>query len=271
MRLVAAVLALTALTGCFQQAADPRVIEITNGPTPAGAVLAESIRPLVNRTGDSYVTLVVRDTSPRQIKMQDQLAQAVTSGSGFIIDGQGHMVTAGHVAMQHGWNVDARGPDGRIYQGEVVAVSKSPDLALIKLSGISGARAVTPVSDQCLAPGTPVFSLGRPRSAGDVARVGEVASMSFGQEVTYRGFGYPDAMVLKLPTRKGESGGPVFTSDGRLAGMLVSTLSDGTGRHLDLAHALPASMVAQFVCDNLSCSSAWRALAATDTRRCTAS
>ena len=46
----------------------------------------------------------------------------------------------------------------------------------------------------------------------------------------------------------------MFTSSGRLAGMVVSTLSDGTGRHLNLAHAVTAPMLAQFVCANTNCS-----------------
>ncbi len=269
MRAVIAAAAALLLSGCFQQPADPRVIDIRNGPTPAGLSSADTIGPLVNRASSSYVTLVVSDTSTDRLKGMDELPEAVTAGSGFVVDNQGHMITAGHVAVKSGWLVKARGPDGRLHEGKVVAVSHSPDLALIKLNGIHDVRAVTPVSDACLTPGTQVFSLGRPRSSGDVARVGEVASMSFGQSVHYKDFGYPDAMVLKLPTRKGESGGPVFTANGRLAGMLVSTLSDGTGRHLNLAHALPAPMIAQFMCSKLSCSSAWRALASP--RQCKAS
>ena len=94
--------------------------------------------------------------------------------------------------------------------------------------------------------------------------------MSFGRPVTYKGFGYSDAMVLKLETRKGESGGPVFNSNGQLAGMVVSTLSDGTGRHLNLAHAITAPVLAQFVCANTQCSANWRAIRKINTSVCPA-
>ena len=52
--------------------------------------------------------------------------------------------------------------------------------------------------------------------------------MTFGRSVHYRNYGYPDAMVLKISTRKGESGGPVFNLDGELAGMVVSRILDLT-------------------------------------------
>jgi hypothetical protein len=48
------------------------------------------------------------------------------------------VVTAGHVAVSEGFTVDARGANGRLYRGTVVAVSKSPDLALIRLSDLPG-------------------------------------------------------------------------------------------------------------------------------------
>jgi S1-C subfamily serine protease len=86
--------------------------------------------------------------------------------------------------------------------------------------------------------------------------------------VAYGKFGYPDAMVLHLGTQKGESGGPVFDSNGRLIGMVVSTLSDGTGRSINLAHAIPSTTLASYLCSQTSCSPAWSALATRSTDSC---
>ena len=41
-------------------------------------------------------------------------------------------------------------------------------------------------------------------------------------------------------------------------------LAEGRGRPLNLAHAIPSSMVAKFLCANESCSDVWRALARID-------
>jgi len=75
---------------------------------------------------------------------------------------------------------------------------------------------------------------------------------------------------LRMNTRKGESGGPVFNQQGRLSGMMVSTLSDGNGHSLNLAHALPLDMLAKFACSKMSCSATWRRLAVSNYKRCKA-
>lgn len=256
--------------GCVTPVGEPRVINVSPAST-AGATLSPSIDGLLNQTRQSYVTLVISKASRKTRNNRNELlSESVTSGSGFIIDPAGHVLTAGHVAVQPGWVVEAKGPDGRNYIGRVVAVKKDTDAALIKLRGVENAAPVRPVAQPCLAKGEPIFSLGKPKQQGDVARLGEVTSMSFGRPVTYKGFGYSDAMVLKLETRKGESGGPVFNSNGHLAGMVVSTLSDGTGRHLNLAHAITAPVLAEFVCANTQCSASWRAIRKINTSVCPA-
>ncbi len=267
----ATIIALALLGAACTQTSDlsgPRVIDVDTGATPAAHSLSPSIKGLLDQTSPSYVTIIVHKTERRKkVSRSDILPDAVTSGSGFVIDGSGHVMTAGHVAVKKGYTVDARGADGKIYQGRVIGVRKNDDMAMIRLSNFSGTP-VRPAASTCLTRGQPVFSLGKPHARGDTARIGELHSMSFGRPVTYDGFGYPDAMVLRMSTKKGESGGPVFNERGELTGMVVSTLSDGNGRPLNLAHALPMSRLADFVCTTTSCSSSWKALAAQSEKSC---
>lgn len=270
MRRFASIAAGLLVAGCVTTNASlegPRVINVEGSASPAGAVLSSNMNSLVMMTGPSYVTVIVNEAQKKTRADADFLPDALTSGSGFVVDNNGHVMTAGHVAVAAGYSVDARGPDGRLYRGRVVAVSHSPDMALIKLSDFSGTP-VTVARSPCMREGDPVFSLGKPHAKGDTARIGTLESMSFGRAVSYTGFGYPDAMVLRMSTRKGESGGPVFNGRGELTGMLVSTLSDGNGRPLNLAHAMPSSAIAQFLCRSISCSPGWQALTSIDPKRC---
>jgi serine protease Do len=184
-----------------------------------------------------------------------------------VVNAEGYVLTAGHVAMKKGFSVSARGPDGRIYSGKVVDVQPGYDMALVKLNGFHGV-AVRPSQSACLSPGDPIFSLGKPHAQGDTARFGQIEAMSFGRAVSYQGFGYPDAIVLKMDTKKGESGGPVFNQQGELIGMVVSTLSDGNGRPLNLAHAVPLPALAQFMCSEMHCDAAWAKLVSQETQSC---
>jgi S1-C subfamily serine protease len=138
---------------------------------------------------------------------------------------------------------------------------------LVKLTGFEGTPAL-PVDNPCLRKGESVYTLGKPHAQGDTARIGQVETMHFGRPVQYGAFGYPDAMVLRMSTQKGESGGPVFNQSGELSGMVVSTLSDGNGRPLNLAHAVPSTSLASFLCESIACSTYWKSLSQRSTDSC---
>jgi serine protease Do len=264
------VLVLLAACSGSQNALEDRVINVESDAIPTAATPNSEMSDLLRQTGPSYVAITIAEARRKGRTGEGDAAQAVTSGSGFIVDDSGHVLTAGHVAVKQGYSVTARGADGRLYAGKVIAIRPTNDMALISVKGLTG-KPVEPAASPCMPRGATVFSLGKPHAQGDTARLGQVESMSFGRAVSYNGFGYPDAMVLRMNTKKGESGGPVFNSSGQLTGMVVSTLSDGNGRPLNLAHAVPSSSLAEFLCSHVQCSARWHALASQSTQSCRSS
>ncbi len=261
-------LALAACTSTQDVELEGRDISVAQNAEPAANfAMSQSIAGLVRDAGPSYVTLTVSQVDKKSSNKDDKNGVAVTSGSGFLVDASGFVLTAGHVAMAKGNRVSARAANGRIYSGTVVEIRPESDMALIKLKGYLG-KAVTPVADNCVARGSTVFSLGKPHAQGDTARIGQLEAMHFGRAVQYGKFGYADAMVLHMNTQKGESGGPLFDERGRLIGMVVSTLSDGNGLPLNLAHAVPATSLAGFLCSQIACTGNWTALAVQSTGDC---
>jgi S1-C subfamily serine protease len=260
---------LVVLSACAsqQQLGEDRTISVESTAIPAAATPGPEMSGLLRSTSPSYVTLTVAEARRTGKVGQDDPGLAVTSGSGFVVDGNGHVLTAGHVAIKDGFTVTAHAADGHMYSGKVIAIDPSNDMALIKLARFDG-KAVEPAPKACMQKGEPVFSLGKPHAEGDTARLGQVESMSFGRAVSYNGFGYPDAMVLRMNTKKGESGGPLFNSSGRLSGMVVSTLSDGNGRPLNLAHAVPVTALAKFLCSHTNCAAEWQQLSKQSTQTC---
>jgi S1-C subfamily serine protease len=248
---------------------ESRTFQVQQTSLPPGEAIADTelVAGLVRNSGPSYVTLVVSEnnTQGSQSVRDANRGAAVTSGSGFVVDGAGYVMTAAHVAKRRGNTVSARASNGRVYSGDVVAMLPENDMALVRLRGFAG-KPVTPADNRCLSKGKMVYSLGRPHAQGDTARVGEFEKASFGQAVRYPGtngqFGYPDAMVLRLSTQKGESGGPLFDERGNLVGMIVSTLYDGQGQPLNLAHAVPSRTLAGFLCANAKCPVNWQSLPA---------
>ncbi|WP_395689979.1 serine protease [Aestuariivirga sp.] len=246
---------------------ESRDFTVQQTSVPPGEAMAstEQITRLVRRSGPSYVTIVVSQSNPKASQDKDsRRGTAVASGSGFVVDGGGLIMTAAHVAKRQGNVVSVRAANGRVYAGDVIAIRPDNDMALIRLRGFAG-KPVVPGDSQCLMRGNFVYSLGRPHDQGDTARLGEFEAQSFGQGVRYSGsdskFGYPDAMVLRLSTQKGESGGPLFDANGALVGMVVSTLYDSAGQPLNLAHAVASRTLAGFLCSTTDCSAEWRSLA----------
>ena len=239
----------------------------TDSIPASGPVGSDTMRPLVARTAPTYVTMTVSSITDPNLGNDKSSKTPVTSGSGFVVDASGYVLTAAHVAVSKGYSISARAADGRLYSGKVITVLPGNDMALIKLKAFHG-PAVVPAAEPCMSQGTVLFSLGKPYEHGDTARVGTLEAMSFGRAVQYGKFGYPDAMVMRMSTKRGESGGPVFNSSGELAGMVVSTLSDGNGQSLNLAHAVPARDLAAFLCSNVSCGAGWQALNARSRRQC---
>lgn len=247
---------------------ESRDISFETDSTPvSGPAGNATLQPLVARTAPTYVTLTVSSVSDPNLGRDKDSRTPVTSGSGFVVDSSGYVLTAAHVAVSKGYSVSARAADGRLYSGKVINLLASNDMALIKLKGFRG-PAVVPDSEPCMNQGTALFSLGKPHEMGDTARLGTLEAMSFGRAVQYGKFGYPDAMVMRMNTKRGESGGPVFNNSGQLAGMVVSTLSDSEGQPLNLAHAVPARDLASFLCSSVKCAAPWQALAAKARRQC---
>ena len=273
-RLIFPALAAVLLAGCSAASnvdLESRNIVVEQNAEPAASgVIPPSMAGLIRDSGPTYVTLTVSEIDTQGSLGKDQRNKiAITSGSGFLVDKSGYVMTAAHVAVAKNYAVSARAANGRIYSGSVVDVLPGNDMALIKLRGYSG-REVAPAASNCLARGAAVFSLGKPHAEGDTARMGQLESMHFGRAVQYGKFGYPDALVLRMNTKKGESGGPLFDGSGHLVGMVVSTLTDNEGQLLNLAHAVPATSLARFLCANLACTGNWQTLARQSTDNCPA-
>ncbi len=251
-----------ALAGCSAAVDNTRAIELSRSVPVSATTFFKNVNTIIKEREYSYVTLAVaKPANKTQKSKRTSLIKEITTGSGFVVDKKGHVITAAHVGMAKGAHVAAAGPDGKTYRGRVIGLQRVGDMALIKLDNPDILTPVRPITNPCLAEGAAVLSLGKPGLQQDVARVGTLSKLRFGKPVRYRNFGYDEAMVLRLQTRRGESGGPVFDKSGALIGMLVSTLSTASGRYMDLAHAVPTPALGKFICSKTRCSANWRQLA----------
>jgi len=178
-----------------------------------------------------------------------------TLGSAFAINHQGVLLTAGHVAHKVGNQVQLRNHNNDLIKGKVIAVSKHPDLALIKIKPFTAPvnmSTSTPVEN-----GLNIFSIGSLNFNRPTIRIGEIKAINFSRSPHYDGFGFDNGIEVNLNTLKGESGGPLFNTSGELVGMMVSAISKEFS-FSPRAHAIALPSLMDFVCTHIRCESSMK-------------
>ena len=164
------------------------------------------------------------------------------AGSGFIIDADGYIVTNNHV-IDGADEVSVRLLDGREFTATIVGRDDKTDLALLKIEAdqLQAARFgdsdETRVGDWVVAIGNP-FGLGGTTTAGIVsARSRDIQSGP-----------YDDYLQIDAPINRGNSGGPVFNTDGEVVGVNTAIVSPNGGS-VGIGFAIPANQVSEIVAE----------------------
>ncbi|MBY0422920.1 MAG: trypsin-like peptidase domain-containing protein, partial [Parvularculaceae bacterium] len=172
--------------------------------------------------------------------------RAVSLGSGFIIDASGIVVTNNHV-VDNAEEIVVTLSDRREYKARIRAVDTETDLAVLQLDakGVRfpsvnfGDSTRTRIGDWVIAIGNP-FGLGGSVTTGIVsARNRDIDPNS----------NFDDYIQTDAPINRGNSGGPLFDTAGRVIGINTAIYSQ-TGGSVGVGFAVP-SEVATVVVDQL--------------------
>jgi serine protease Do len=170
------------------------------------------------------------------------------TGSGFIVDGKGLIVTNNHV-VENATSVVVRLVDGREYDAEVVGRDPNTDVALLRIQPGQGEElpvATLGDSDQ-LRVGDWVLALGNPLGLDFTVTAGIVSakgrSIASGQELPVQSFIQTDAAI-----NMGNSGGPMVDLLGRVVGVNTAIFGGGS-RFVGYGFAVPVNLVRKVVSD----------------------
>ncbi|HEX5226756.1 MAG TPA: trypsin-like peptidase domain-containing protein, partial [Bryobacteraceae bacterium] len=164
------------------------------------------------------------------------------SGTGFVVDKNGYIITNHHVikGVDH-IKVKLHGDDSTEYRARVVGIDPETDLAVIKIDPHSALTPVTvgnsdavQVGDWAVAIGSP-FGLEASVTAGIVSALGR----DIGGQLQLQRFIQTDAAI-----NPGNSGGPLLNIRGEVIGVntMIATQSGG---YQGIGFALPMNMVAR--------------------------
>ena len=167
------------------------------------------------------------------------------SGSGFIWDDAGHVVTNFHV-IEGASEASVKLADGRSFRAALVGASKSHDVAVLKI-GV-GFRRPPPVpvgSSADLKVGQKVFAIGNPFGLDWTLTTGIVSALdrSLHEE---NGTSINQLIQTDAAINPGNSGGPLLDSAGRLIGITTAIYSP-SGANAGIGFAVPVDTVNRVV------------------------
>jgi S1-C subfamily serine protease len=163
------------------------------------------------------------------------------TGSGFIWDEQGHVVTNLHV-VQGGSSAMVKLSDGRDFEATFVGGSETHDIAVLKIVAAKDAPAPIPVGTSGdVQVGQKVFAIGNPFGLDWTLTTGIVSALD-------RSLGEEDGRVIQhliqtdAAINPGNSGGPLLDSAGRLIGMNTAIFSP-SGASAGIGFAVPVDTI----------------------------
>jgi 2-alkenal reductase len=187
---------------------------------------------IFERVSPSVVQVVGRAGALEAPEAENGPAQ---SGSGFVWDGAGHIVTNDHVV--EGTNsLAVRFASGQVVRAQVVGTAPNYDLAVIR---VDNARSLPPPiaigTSEDLKVGQWVFAIGNPFGLDQSLTTGIISALkrrlptSAGREIT-------NVIQTDAAINPGNSGGPLLDSAGRVIGVNTAILSpSGTSAGIGLA------------------------------------
>ena len=235
-------------------------------PTPSGqrpnaangAVAVPTVTPRGELHADELHTIeLFRAASPSTVyitsnrRVVSPLARQVTevprgTGSGFIWDEQGHIVTNYHV-IQNATSADVVLHDHTTHRAELVGVSPNHDIAVLRINvGKDVKLQPLPLgTSHDLQVGQKVLAIGNPFGLDQTLTTGVVSSLNR-RIMGVGGRPIEDVIQTDAAINPGNSGGPLLDSAGRLIGINTAILSP-SGAYAGLGFAVPVDTVVRVV------------------------
>jgi S1-C subfamily serine protease len=226
----------------------PLVLVITPTPLPPDAVAA------ISDIEEQLVTNVYQRAGPGVVHITSKVIQysyfwgpvpQEGTGSGFIVDREGHIVTNDHV-VAGAEEVEVTLADRTVLPAKVVGTDPYNDLAVLKVNAPMaqltplelGTSANLRVGRRAIAIGNP-FGLDRTLTVGVISSLGRVIERE-GQ------LPLGEAIQTDAAINPGNSGGPLLDSQGQVIGVNTAIRSP-TGGSVGIGFAVPVDAVKRVV------------------------
>jgi S1-C subfamily serine protease len=165
-----------------------------------------------------------------------QRQQSTATGSGFLIDDDGHILTNAHV-VEGAKDVEVQLGDGDTQGAEIVGTDPSTDVALLKVDDTNGVSPLPLADSEQVQVGDPVIAIGNPFGLDRTVTSGIVSALQR-QIQAPNGFSISDVIQTDAPINPGNSGGPLIDGNGSVIG-INSQIESSSGGNQGIGFAVP--------------------------------
>ncbi|MFI2201494.1 trypsin-like peptidase domain-containing protein [Streptomyces sp. NPDC020192] len=201
------------------------------GRVPAGRA-PDSVAGIAARALPSVVTLHVSGT--------DQ----TDTGTGFVLDTQGHILTNNHVVAPAGSSgeISVTFSSGDTVKAAMVGHDSGYDLAVVQVHGVHGLTPLPLGNSDDVRVGDPVVAIGAPFDLANTVTSGIISAKerpitAGGEKGDGSDVSYVDALQTDAPINPGNSGGPLLDSRAQVIGINSAIRSADSGSDSDGAQA----------------------------------
>lgn len=221
----------------FSSSGDPNFVVKVVQKTGNAVVRIDSTRTVTTQVPDEFSDPFFRGFFGNVIPSQPRARVERGSGSGFIINSSGQILTNSHV-VDGADSVTVTLKDGRTFKGKVLGEDAVTDVAVIQIDANKLPTLALGKSDT-LQPGEAVIAIGNPLGLNNTVTSGIISAT----DRSSSDIGASDKRVDYLQTdaaiNPGNSGGPLLNARGEVIGMNTAIIQGAQG----LGFAIPINTV----------------------------
>ncbi|MEU2266341.1 trypsin-like peptidase domain-containing protein [Streptomyces olindensis] len=203
-------------------------VELPQAGKEAAGRDADSVAGIAGRALPSVVTLHVSGSGEQG------------TGTGFVLDTRGHILTNNHVVRPagSGGEITVTFNGGETAQAELVGRDSGYDLAVVKVKGVRGLTPLPLGNSDNVQVGDPVVAIGAPFDLAGTVTSGIISAKerpitAGGEKGDGSDVSYVDALQTDAPINPGNSGGPLLDAKARVIGINSAIRSADSGSDLD--------------------------------------
>ena len=200
---------------------------------------------MFQRASPSVVHVFAQSRASRRSLMEGEEGGGQQTGTGFVWDAAGHVVTNNHV-VQNAAPIAIRLNSGDIVQAEIVGTAPNYDLAVLRLGRTrQPPPAIAVGSSSDLKVGQFAYAIGNPFGLDQTLTTGVISALQR-RLPTGEGRELADVIQTDAAINPGNSGGPLLDSAGRLIGVNTAIFSP-SGASAGIGFAIPVDVVNRVV------------------------